>query len=72
MTRRKVFHSTAGLLAEALVASGQKPAHLLPQAERKRKLKVVFVGSHMDDWGDCAGTLARYGHVTEMGAAAMV
>src|SRR5690349_8525649 len=60
MTRRTIFNSTAGLLASALVASGQKPADILPGAEKKRKLKVVFVGAHVDDWGGCAGTLARY------------
>src|SRR6266566_670140 len=69
MTRRTVFNSTAGLLAHALAASGQQPskkaltpADVLPGAEKKRKLKVVFVGAHVDDWGDCAGTLARYAH----------
>ena len=68
MTRRTVFNSTAGLLAHALAASGQPskkaltPADVLPGAEKKRKLKVVFVGAHVDDWGDCAGTLARYAH----------
>jgi LmbE family N-acetylglucosaminyl deacetylase len=32
----------------------------LPGAEKNRKLKVVFVGAHVDDWVFCAGTLARY------------
>src|SRR5438309_3052513 len=36
------------------------PADSLPGAELKRKLKVVFVGAHVDDWIDCAGTIARY------------
>jgi LmbE family N-acetylglucosaminyl deacetylase len=35
-------------------------ADTLPGAERNRRLKVVFVGAHVDDWTDCAGTLARY------------
>jgi LmbE family N-acetylglucosaminyl deacetylase len=60
MTRRTVVNSTAGFLAQALAARGQQPADVLPGSEKKRKLKIVFVGAHVDDWGDCAGTLARY------------
>src|SRR5438309_7827002 len=36
------------------------PADSLPGAALHRKLKVVFVGAHVDDWIDCAGTIARY------------
>jgi LmbE family N-acetylglucosaminyl deacetylase len=32
----------------------------LPEVHRKKKLKVVFVGAHTDDWTVCGGTLARY------------
>jgi len=32
----------------------------LPEVHRKKKLKVVFVGAHTDDWTLCNGTLARY------------
>jgi LmbE family N-acetylglucosaminyl deacetylase len=37
-----------------------KPVDTLPGAEKNRKLKVVFVGAHVDDWVFCVGTLARY------------
>jgi LmbE family N-acetylglucosaminyl deacetylase len=36
------------------------PADSLPGWELKRKLSVAFVGAHVDDWVDCAGTIARY------------
>jgi N-acetylglucosamine malate deacetylase 1 len=36
------------------------PADTLPGLELNRKLRVVFVGAHVDDWIDCAGTIARY------------
>lgn len=32
----------------------------LPEAQGKKKLKVVFVGANTDDWTNCAGTIARY------------
>ncbi|MGI8959452.1 MAG: PIG-L deacetylase family protein [Bryobacteraceae bacterium] len=68
MTRRTLFNSSAaGIIADVLLARGQQPSEkapapldLLPGAEKNRKLKVVFVGAHVDDWGVCAGTLARY------------
>ena len=68
MTRRKLFKSAAGgVLAHVLLAHGQQspqkalmPLDTLPGAEKNRKLKVVFVGAHVDDWDNCAGTLARY------------
>ena len=68
MTRRTLFHSAAGgALAGGLLAHGRQssrkalsPADVLPRAEMNRKLKVVYVGAHVDDWGTCAGTLARY------------
>ena len=51
-----------GLLAPAQQPSGNqsKPLDTLPGAEKKRKLNVVFVGAHVDDWVFCVGTLARY------------
>jgi LmbE family N-acetylglucosaminyl deacetylase len=69
MTRRNLFSWTAtGLFAQGFRARGQqssanepKPLDILPGAEKNRKLKVVFVGAHVDDWIFCVGTLARYG-----------
>ncbi len=68
MTRRKLFNCLAGgVLAHALLARGQQssekiltPLDTLPGAEKNRKLKVVFVGAHVDDWIVCSRTLARY------------
>jgi LmbE family N-acetylglucosaminyl deacetylase len=68
MTRRKLFNwAASGLFAQGLRARGQhssekalKPLDTLPGAEKNRKLKVVFVGAHVDDWIFCVGTLARY------------
>ena len=68
MTRRKLLrYGAGGVFAQALLARGQqsgraepKPPDALPGAEKNRKLKVVFVGAHVDDWAVCAGTLARY------------
>jgi len=67
ITRRKLFHATsAGTGALPLISLGQQtgrsavPADTLPGSELNRKLKVVFVGAHIDDWIDCAGTIARY------------
>jgi LmbE family N-acetylglucosaminyl deacetylase len=68
LTRRTIFNSVAcGVIADVLLARVQRsspnvpaPLDLLPGAEKNRKLRVVFVGAHVDDWGICAGTLARY------------
>ena len=68
MTRRTLFGWAAGgVLAHVWLARGQQssdkapaPPDVLPGAEKNRKLKVVFVGAHVDDWTVCAGTLARY------------
>ena len=68
MTRRTLFKGWAGgTFAHALLAGGQqssaearKPLDALPGAEKNRRLKVVFVGAHVDDWIFCVGTLARY------------
>lgn len=68
MTRRNLFKYAGGcVFAHAVLARGQqasgnalKPLDTLPGAEKNRKLKVVFVGAHVDDWTFCAGTLARY------------
>jgi LmbE family N-acetylglucosaminyl deacetylase len=68
MTRRNLFDWAAtGLFTQALRARGQqspakqlKPLDTLPGTEKNRKLKVVFVGAHVDDWIFCVGTLARY------------
>jgi LmbE family N-acetylglucosaminyl deacetylase len=71
MTRRGMLS-----LAGAAVASSALPAKSsdegkfpatsglapddLPEIHRKKKLKVIFAGAHVDDWTLCAGTLARY------------
>lgn len=68
MTRRKLFNRMAGgALASVLLSRGQTSSakaatapDRLPGTEKNRKLKVVFVGAHVDDWTVCAGTLARY------------
>lgn len=68
MTRRKLFKWVAGgMFAQVMLARGQEPSQTtamppdrLPGEEKGRKLKVVFVGAHVDDWAICAGTLARY------------
>lgn len=68
MTRRTLFKGCmSGMFAPALLAHGKqslavsrKPLDVLPGAEKNRKLKVVFVGAHVDDWIFCVGTLARY------------
>src|SRR3954470_14960225 len=67
ITRRKLFRASpaaAGvlpLLAQTQQTAKQAtPADTLPGAELNRKLKVVFTGAHVDDWIDCAGTIARY------------
>ena len=68
ITRRTFVNCVAGsLFVHALRVRGQqsatgarKPLDTLPGAEKNRKLKVVFVGAHVDDWVFCVGTLARY------------
>lgn len=68
ITRRTFFNCVAGsVFAHALHVRGQqsstgarRPVDTLPGAEKNRKLKVVFVGAHVDDWVFCVGTLARY------------
>jgi len=63
MTRRSLFRwarrgaALCPLLGSSLRAQA---ADELPEVQRKKKLKVVFVGAHVDDWVDCAGTIARY------------
>src|ERR1044072_8549960 len=66
---RITFFGGAGRtgLALPLLAGAQQvprkdgvPADQLPGAALNRKLKVLFVGAHVDDWIDCAGTIARY------------
>jgi len=36
------------------------PPDQLPEVQGEKKLKVVFVGAHTDDWVICGGTIARY------------
>ena len=73
ISRRKLLSVSPGLIATAAASAlpvrgaGNKdlPASPvassdLPEAHRKQKLKVVFVGAHTDDWTSCMGTLARY------------
>jgi LmbE family N-acetylglucosaminyl deacetylase len=74
MSRRALLNVSSGIVGAAAVASGlpqQAASHEalpnspsgpddLPEAQRKRKLKVVFVGAHADDWTVCGGTLASY------------
>jgi N-acetylglucosamine malate deacetylase 1 len=67
ITRRKLFRWAASGAALPLDGMAQQPrakhgvpADRLPGSELNRKLKVVFVGAHVDDWVDCAGTIARY------------
>ena len=68
ITRRTFFNCVAGsVFAHALRVRGQqsstgvrRPLDTLPGTEKNRKLKVVFVGAHPDDWIFCVGTLARY------------
>jgi LmbE family N-acetylglucosaminyl deacetylase len=69
MTRRLLFKCAAsGAVGRVLLARGQgspearptKPLDTLPGTEKGGKLKVVFVGAHLDDWIFCVGTLARY------------
>ena len=68
ITRRTFLNCAAGsMLAHAMCLRGQqsstgarKPVDALPGSEKNRKLKVVFVGAHVDDWVFCVGTLARY------------
>src|SRR3954471_2612846 len=64
LCRRMFFQNVlAGSAAAQTAQQPNKqanPADSLPGAELKRKLKVVFVGAHVDDWIGCAGTIARY------------
>ena len=68
MTRRTLFKcAAAGVFSQAAFARApqsstgtKKAVDALPGAEKNRKLKVVFVGAHVDDWIFCPGTLARY------------
>ena len=81
ITRRKLFRWTAsGAPALPLIRgrtdrstvrseAGGSGGYTLPGSESNRKLKVVFVGAHVDDWVDCAGTIARY---TRSGHAALL
>ena len=74
ISRRTLLSVSSGLVGAAAAASAlpreaasekDLPAAPsapddLPEVHRKKKLKVVFVGAHTDDWTVCAGTLARY------------
>jgi N-acetylglucosamine malate deacetylase 1 len=70
LSRRTLLKRTAAAAGVLQVAAAQTPepskkkavpADELPGAEMKRKLKVVFVGAHVDDYTVCcAGTIARY------------
>jgi N-acetylglucosamine malate deacetylase 1 len=68
-TRRTLFEKTAALAGVLHVSAARAqrsnskavPADELPGAELKKKLKIVFVGAHVDDYTVCcAGTIARY------------
>jgi LmbE family N-acetylglucosaminyl deacetylase len=73
ISRRKLLSVSPGLAAAAaasalpvgaarnqdLPAWSASPSDL-PEAHRRKKLKVVFVGAHTDDWTSCMGTLGRY------------
>ena len=67
MTRRSFFSAgrvayspTSFLRRPTIVSGAGKTTGSLPDSEKNRKLKVVFVGAHVDDWIFCVGTLARY------------
>jgi LmbE family N-acetylglucosaminyl deacetylase len=74
ISRRTLLSVSSGLVGAAAAASAlpreaasekDLPAAPsapddLPEVHRKKKLKVVFVGAHTDDWTVCGGTLARY------------
>lgn len=74
ISRRRLLRVSSGLVGAAAAsalplreAAGKEdlPATPsapddLPEAQGKKKLKVVFVGAHTDDWTICAGTIARY------------
>ena len=70
MTRRNFFNwARAGMAVwpiaqaahgQAPVSKAIQPPDELPEVQRKKKLKIVFVGAHVDDWVDCSGTIARY------------
>jgi LmbE family N-acetylglucosaminyl deacetylase len=46
--------------AERDSAAAPSPPDDLPETQGKKKLKLIFVGAHTDDWVVCAGTMARY------------
>lgn len=73
ISRRTLLTVSSGLAGAAAAAglpratagkadSPAPPPHPddLPEVQRKKKLKVIFVGAHTDDWTVCCGTLARY------------
>ena len=73
ISRRALLSVSAGIAGVAAAAASPDAAAKLddspvdpvapddlPEVHRKKKLKVVFVGAHTDDWTDCNGTLARY------------
>ncbi len=74
ISRRTLLGVSSGLMGAAAAASAVTPGDRspgdlpaapsapddLPEVHRKKKLKVVFVGAHTDDWTVCGGTLARY------------
>ena len=41
-------------------SAAPSPPDDLPEVQGKKKLKVLFVGAHTDDWVICGGTMARY------------
>lgn len=74
LTRRALLNVSSGLMGAAAFASAlplnagvaedpsvaQRAPDDLPEARQKKRLKVVFVGAHVDDWILCGGTIARY------------
>jgi LmbE family N-acetylglucosaminyl deacetylase len=74
ISRRALLSASSSLVGAAAAASAlpRQAARIedssaapsasndLPEVHRKKKLKVVFVGAHTDDWTVCGGTLARY------------
>src|SRR5579872_6103414 len=64
MTRRTLLSLAGADAARAVLLAAQTKAPQyadeLPGSGRKKKLKVVFLGAHVDDWISCTGTLARY------------
>src|SRR5690349_20224734 len=74
VSRRKLLTTGFGLAGATVNASSAPcegtgnvyssaaalPSDDLPGVQDKKKLKVVFVGAHTDDWVICGGTIARY------------